>query len=250
MTFDFDLAHPIYSGRKIDRLFSSMKTISKNWSDKKSIVMLALDYCIDQAETLNDILVSLDLVESVSDFGSTADEIIRILTGRLSENAMVALETSLISKKGRDAAKNTHFIFEIMQIFEDEGIYGDPVIILNSFKSSFGLENPFSFDAKKWDDMVIAKVAYTSARTESHFKINILIERSRLMTNDNLFLFYLYFFLNRLIPTLTKNSESDFLVMLLRQVNLLLPRRINSTMRTLELSPLQILIHFRDQRSL
>ena len=132
--------------------------------------MLALDYCIDRAETLNDILVSLDLVESVADFGSTTDAIIKILTGRLTENAMVALETSLISKKGRDAAKNTHFIFEIMQIFEDEGIYGDPVIILNSFKSSFGLENPFSFDAKKWDDMVIAKVAYTSARTGSHFK--------------------------------------------------------------------------------
>ena len=176
MNFDFDLAHPISSGGKIDRSFSSMKIISKNWSDKKSIVMLALDYCIDQAETLNDILVSLDLVESVSDFGSTTDEIIRILTSRLSENAMVALETSLISKKGRDAAKNTHFIFEIMKIFEDEGIYGDPVIILNSFKSSFGLENPFSFDAKKWDDMVIAKVAYTSARTESHLKIPTLTE--------------------------------------------------------------------------
>ena len=169
--------------------------ISKNWSDKKSIIMLALDYCIDRAETLNDILVSLDLVESVSDFGSTTDAIIKILTGRLSENAMVALETSLISKRGRDAAKNTHFIFEIMQIFEDEGIYADPVIIMNSFKSSFGLENPFSFDAKKWDDMVIAKVAYSSARTGSHFNNSlILIKGSRPVTHKNSFLCYLCFF--------------------------------------------------------
>ena len=113
-------------------------------------------------------MVALDRVDTVSDFGSVTDEIIETLKPRLQEKTLISLETALISKKGRDGGKNSHFIFEIMQIFEDEGVYGDPVIILNSFKSSFGLENPFAFDSRKWDDMVIAKVAYTSARLLGH----------------------------------------------------------------------------------
>lgn len=36
----------VQSGGKIDRLFSAMKSGSTNWSDKKSIIMLAFEYII------------------------------------------------------------------------------------------------------------------------------------------------------------------------------------------------------------